>query len=190
MNASKFLRIGTVGKAFGIRGAFFVAGRDEPLEGAAYKKLLIGEDPNAARLISVSKLSWQQGRAVVSSPAIEDRNAAEALTGLPIWIDAATLHVDDAEEYLWSDVVGRQVISSDGDVLGQVMTIRNYGASDVLEIQRPSDFAVASIPMVATWVDMGFKRGETTLHLVVPSDHLAELWEQRRSKTRTKEQQG
>jgi 16S rRNA processing protein RimM len=190
VTVSKFLRIGTVGKAFGIRGAFFVSGRDEPLEGVAYKKLLIGEKPDTARVIEVARLSWQQERPVVTSAQIESRTEAEALTGLPIWIDASLLEVDDEAEYLWSDLVGRQVVGSDGEELGQILAVRNYGASDVIEIQRSSDFAVASIPMVPAWVNMGFRRGEGTLHLVVPGSHLAELWEQRRGKSRSSEQQG
>ena len=41
-------------------------------------------------------------------------------------------------EYYYTDLLGLPAISSDGDPLGTCVAVENFGAGDVLEIQRPN----------------------------------------------------
>ena len=41
-------------------------------------------------------------------------------------------------EYYHTDVIGLDVVSTDGEAIGRVVAIDNFGAGDVIEIERPS----------------------------------------------------
>ena len=70
---------------------------------------------------------------------MHDIDAAEALAGRKIWIDAADVPLE-AGEYLWADLVGCTVIeAAGGRVLGDVVAVEEYGAQDTLVVQTPDD---------------------------------------------------
>jgi 16S rRNA processing protein RimM len=68
---------------------------------------------------------------------IADRNAAEALRGTELAVPRSALPPLEEGEYYHVDLIGLPAVSSDGEPLGQVVAIDNYGAGDVLEIERP-----------------------------------------------------
>lgn len=68
---------------------------------------------------------------------VEDRNAAEALRGTELTVPRSSLPPLDDGEYYHVDLLGLPAVSDAGDALGKVIAIDNYGAGDVLEIERP-----------------------------------------------------
>jgi len=40
-------------------------------------------------------------------------------------------------EYYHADLIGLAVVSTDGDPVGAVVSVENFGAGDVVEIERP-----------------------------------------------------
>lgn len=79
---------------------------------------------------------------------IADRNAAEAMRGTQITVPRADLPPLEEGEYYHADLLGLAAVSTDGEDLGRVVAIDNYGAGDVLEIERP-DGKRFMIPMNA-----------------------------------------
>ncbi len=43
----------------------------------------------------------------------------------------------DEGEYYHTDLIGLPVVSTTGEALGRVIAVENYGAGDVIEIERP-----------------------------------------------------
>lgn len=68
---------------------------------------------------------------------ISDRNAAEALRGTALTVPRAALPPLAEGEYYHADLLGLPVISTTGEAIGTVVAIDNFGAGDVLEIERP-----------------------------------------------------
>lgn len=68
---------------------------------------------------------------------VTDRNAAEALRGTELTVPRSALPPLEEGEYYHADIIGLPAIASDGEPLGQVVLIENFGAGDVLEIERP-----------------------------------------------------
>lgn len=68
---------------------------------------------------------------------IADRNAAEALRGTELTVPRDTLPPLAEGEYYHADLIGLPCTSTDGDQLGICVLIDNFGAGDVLEIERP-----------------------------------------------------
>ncbi len=68
---------------------------------------------------------------------IGDRNAAEAMRGTQITVPRADLPPLGEGEYYHADLLDLPAVSTDGAPLGRVVAIDNYGAGDVIEIERP-----------------------------------------------------
>jgi len=75
--------------------------------------------------------------AVARFEGISDRSAAEALRGSLVEVDRATLPPLEEGEYYHADLIGLEAIGRDGNRVGTVAAIENYGAGDLLEIEQP-----------------------------------------------------
>ena len=75
--------------------------------------------------------------AVARFEGISDRSAAEALRGSLVEVDRATLPQLEEGEYYHADLIGLEAIGRDGNRVGTVAAIENYGAGDLLEIEQP-----------------------------------------------------
>ena len=68
---------------------------------------------------------------------VNDRNAAEALRGTELTVPRSALPPLAEGEYYHADLLGLPAISTDGEALGTVVAIDDFGAGDVIEIERP-----------------------------------------------------
>ena len=68
---------------------------------------------------------------------ISDRTAAEGLRGQLVTIPRAALPPLEEGEYYHSDLLGLPCRSAAGDPLGTVVAVENFGAGDILEIEKP-----------------------------------------------------
>jgi 16S rRNA processing protein RimM len=68
---------------------------------------------------------------------VADRNAAEALRGTELTVPRSALPPLDDGEYYHADLVGLPAVSTTGDPLGRVVSVEDFGAGDVIEIERP-----------------------------------------------------
>ncbi|WP_213979896.1 ribosome maturation factor RimM [Sphingomonas sp. dw_22] len=75
--------------------------------------------------------------AIARFAEVADRNAAEALRGTQLTVPRSALPPLGEGEYYHIDLLGLPVVSEGGEALGKVIAIDNYGAGDVLEIERP-----------------------------------------------------
>lgn len=75
--------------------------------------------------------------AVARFAEITDRNAAEALRGTELTVPRSALPPLEEGEYYHADLIGLPCVSTDGEPLGIVVLIENFGAGDVIEIERP-----------------------------------------------------
>jgi 16S rRNA processing protein RimM len=84
----------------------------------------------------------KEGEAVIAFEGVRDRNDAEALKGVELFVDRASLPETDEDEFYHADLIGLEVRDSEGRVLGKVSALHNFGASDVLEFSRPDGDSV------------------------------------------------
>jgi 16S rRNA processing protein RimM len=83
--------------------------------------------------------------AVARFEGIFDRSAAEALRGSLVEIDRSTLPPLDEGEYYHADLIGLPAVDRAGNAVGTVAAVENFGAGDLLEVERP-DGRKALIP--------------------------------------------
>ena len=67
---------------------------------------------------------------------VTDRSAAEALRGALVEVDRSSLPPLEEGEYYHADLIGLPAVDAAGDTLGSVAAVENYGAGDLLEIER------------------------------------------------------
>lgn len=68
---------------------------------------------------------------------ITDRDAAESLRGLRLYIPRSRLPELEAETYYHADLIGLAVVTLIGEDFGTVRSVQDYGAGELLEIERP-----------------------------------------------------
>ena len=76
--------------------------------------------------------------AVASFAEVTDRTAAEALRGTVLTVPRSALPPLAEGEYYHHDLIGLPCVSTDGIAVGHVASVENFGAGDILEIERPS----------------------------------------------------
>lgn len=79
-----------------------------------------------------------KGGAIASFAEVADRTAAEKLRGTALTVPRSALPPLGEGEYYHADLIGLPAVSSDGETLGTCIAVDNFGAGDVLEIQRPA----------------------------------------------------
>jgi 16S rRNA processing protein RimM len=75
-----------------------------------------------------------------------DRNAAEKLRGTALTVPREALPALGEGEYYHGDLIGLPCRSTDGTAVGVCIAVENFGASDILEIERP-DATRFMVPM-------------------------------------------
>ena len=84
------------------------------------------------RLLSIR----EAGKGVIARfEGISDRSAAAALRGSLVEVDRAALPPLEDGEYYYADLVGLPAEDREGNVIGTVAAVENYGAGDLLEIE-------------------------------------------------------
>ncbi|MBI3445929.1 MAG: 16S rRNA processing protein RimM [Magnetospirillum sp.] len=76
-----------------------------------------------------------KGLVIATLEGVSDRNAAEALKGTELWVSRERLPKSGEDEFLYSDLIGMAVMGTDGQRLGTVKAVADYGAGDVLDIK-------------------------------------------------------
>lgn len=80
-----------------------------------------------------------KGGAIARFAETTDRNAAEKLRGTVLTIPRSELPALAEGEYYHADLLGLPALSDAGEQLGTVIAIDNFGAGDVIEIERPGE---------------------------------------------------
>jgi 16S rRNA processing protein RimM len=78
-----------------------------------------------------------KGGAIARFAEIADRTAAERLRGTALTVPRSALPPLAEGEYYHADLLGLPAVSTTGEALGTCIAVENYGAGDVLEIERP-----------------------------------------------------
>jgi 16S rRNA processing protein RimM len=68
---------------------------------------------------------------------ITDRNGAEAARGIELTVPRDALPPLAEGEYYHADLIGLPCVSTDGEDLGLCVAIDDFGAGDVIEVERP-----------------------------------------------------
>ena len=155
------LEVGRVGRAHGVRGDVFVDLTTDRVERVAVGSQLWID----ARFRTIEQSHPSGARWRVHLSGIDDRNAAEALTGTLIF----AAPIDDPDALWIHHLVGAHVVETDGTSRGRCVSVIDNPAADLLELDSgalvPANFVVS--------VDTG---AEPALVTIEPPEGLFELY--------------
>ena len=83
---------------------------------------------------------------------VDDRNAAELLTNLKLFVPRDRLPPPAADEFYHADLIGLSAVTTDGVAVGTVVAIHDFGAGDILELRPPAGGASLLLPFTDTFV--------------------------------------
>lgn len=107
---------------------------DGPESLRAYKALYVGDRP-----LTLKSVRSGSNGAVARFAEIASRNDAEALRGQELTVPRSALPPLAEGEYYHVDIISLPCVSDAGEALGHIVGIDNFGAGDVLEIERPAE---------------------------------------------------
>ncbi len=101
-------------------------------------------DKQAKRFFDVEIVGQNKGLYLVKIDGINDRTTAEALRGVELFVERSQLPDLQEDEFYFQDLVGMTAKTPEGEVLGLVKAVYNFGAGDILEIEGIADFVAFS----------------------------------------------
>ncbi len=147
----RLILMGVIGKPHGVRGHLRVN--------------TFTEDPDALERYPLTDrtgrrftLAWVHGTVAALTEltargpvAVADRNAAETLTNVELFVPRSALPEPEDDEFYLADLIGLQAKSPVGEALGTITAVHDYGAGPSLEISPGPllvPFTRAAVPAV------------------------------------------
>jgi 16S rRNA processing protein RimM len=129
--------LGVIIGAHGVRGAVRIKSfAMNASDIAAYGPLQSGD---GATRFALTVRGTSRGAVLAEIAGIDRREAAEALRGTRLYIPRAALPATAEDEFYHADLIGLGARTADGTAYGVVSGIFDYGAGDVIEIEREND---------------------------------------------------
>jgi 16S rRNA processing protein RimM len=168
--SQRLVLMGAVLGAHGIKGEVKVKSfAAKPADIAEYGPLTDTKHKRSFTLAIVGAGDAAKGVLIGRIAGIADRNAAEALKGVELFVDRDRLPAPkDPEEYYLADLIGLAAFDGKGVKLGEIVSVDNYGAGDLLLVvpENGEGFVVPFTKAFVPTVDV--KGGRVVLDL--PTD--------------------
>jgi 16S rRNA processing protein RimM len=145
--------VARIGAAHGVKGEVklwsFTA---DPAAVADYGPL---ESQDGTQRFEIEAMRSAKDHLVVRLSGVRDRDAAERLTNMDLYVPRERLPAPAPEEFYHADLIGLRAESRDGTALATIVGIHDFGAGDLLEL-RPAGagetvlmpFTAATVPVV------------------------------------------
>jgi 16S rRNA processing protein RimM len=142
--------LGQIGAPHGVRGEVrlrsFTA---DPAAITSYGPL----ETEDGRVLEIEALRPAKDHFVATLAGIADRNAAERLTNVKLYVPRERLpKPEEPDEYYHADLIGLAAVDRAGKPLGSVVAVHNFGAGDLIELRRAEGEPTELIPFDATTV--------------------------------------
>jgi 16S rRNA processing protein RimM len=136
--------VGAIAGPHGVRGLVRVKSfTADPGDVAAYGPV---EDEAGRRRFTLEIVGQAKGVLIARVSGIADRDAAEALRGVRLYVPRAVLPPPGEEEYYHADLIGLEAVFPDGSPFGRVRAVHDFGAGDSLEVMRGEGGGTVLVP--------------------------------------------
>jgi 16S rRNA processing protein RimM len=136
MDEERHVCIGAIAGAHGVNGVVRVKPfTEQPEDVAAYAPVT---DESGSRTFALRYIGPAKGAVLVRIEGVGDRDAAEALKGVRLYVPRSSLPAPAEEEFYHADLIGLAVVDAEGSEIGRVRSVEDYGAGDLLEVELTS----------------------------------------------------
>ena len=161
--------LGQIGGAHGVRGEVrlrsFTA---DPAAIVSYGPL----ETEDGRVIAIESLRPAKDHFVATLSGVADRNAAEQLVNIKLYVPRDRLPPpDEPDEFYYADLVGLAAIDRAGKPLGTVVAVHNFGAGDLIELRLEEGGRTELLPFdAATVPEVDLAGGRLVIELPAARD--------------------
>jgi 16S rRNA processing protein RimM len=142
--------VAQIGGAHGIRGEVKLKSfTGDPMAVKDYGPLTT-EDGTASFEIEAARPA--KGHLVARLRGVHDRNAAEQLTNLKLFVSRERLAPPAADEFYHADLIGLCAVTADGTAVGTVVAVHDFGAGDILELRPQAGGNTVMLPFTDAFV--------------------------------------
>ncbi len=126
--------LGIIGAAHGVKGEVRIKSYTaDPTDIGAYGPLTAPD----GRRFEILAARMAKDVVVARLKGVGDRNMAETLNGVELFVDRSLLPPpEDEDEFLHADLIGLRAETAEGLLIGKVGAIHNFGGGDTVEIQQ------------------------------------------------------
>jgi 16S rRNA processing protein RimM len=163
------LLLGEIGAAQGLKGEVRLRSyTEEPAAIARYGAL----EDDGGRAVEIESVRITPKALIARIKGVTTREGAEALNRTKLYIPRARLPERAPDEWYHADLIGLAAIGQDGATIGTVVAVHNFGAGDLIEIERLGGGATVLVPFTRDTVpEVDVEGGRLT---VVPPEGLFE----------------
>ena len=163
--------VGVIVGAHGIKGEVKLKSfTSDPASIGGYGPL----QSSLGRQFEIARLKAAKDGFIASLNDIADRNEAEALKGVELFVAREKLPKLKTHEAYAHDLMGLDVVLENGSKLGKLVAMPNYGAGDLLEVAVDSNRETVLIPFTHAFVPQDdFSTGK--IIVILPDGYLDEV---------------
>jgi len=132
---SDLICIGAVAGSFGVRGEVRLKSFCAIPEDIESYSPLQNEDGTQSYSVTLTRATNNGFVAILGG--VDTKEQADAIKGLRLFAPRDALPNLPDDEYYYSDLTGLDVYDTGGTLLGQVKSVMNHGAGDLLEVHGP-----------------------------------------------------
>lgn len=159
--AEKKILLGRISSAHGIKGEILIRAFTETAQGLIDYGAL---DAGNGRTIKVTHAKATNKGVIARVEGVTDRNGAEALKGLDLYVDRARLPEPEGDAYYHEDLIGLEAVDVAGVRIGRVRGVENYGAGDILAVETGARGDELLVPFLDAYVpEVDIKAGRITI---------------------------
>ncbi|MCL6678491.1 ribosome maturation factor RimM [Sphingomonas sp. RG327] len=126
------IALAAVAGAHGVKGELRLKLFTDSVENLKrHKRVFIGDSERTLEGVRAAPSG-----AVARIEGVADRSGAEALRGSLLEVDRSALPPLEEGEYYHADLIGLACVDSAGAEVGRVAAVENYGAGDLLDVER------------------------------------------------------
>ncbi|MFC3711442.1 ribosome maturation factor RimM [Sphingoaurantiacus capsulatus] len=90
----------------------------------------------AGQTLTLKSVKPGKPDAIARFAEVSSRDDAEALRGTVLTVDRGDLPTLDEGEFYHSDLIGLPAATTEGEAIGTIVAVENFGAGDILEIEK------------------------------------------------------
>ena len=124
----------------GLKGKMWISPYGDSFDTfSAYTHLIVGKQGTRRRLISCAQ---RKTKYIIELEGITHIDQVEEIKGETLFVTREQLGDLSEDEYYWADLLGMEVIDTQGWVLGELVNIFPTGSNDVFVVDRDKQYYI------------------------------------------------
>ena len=148
--AAQRVLLGRIAGAHGLRGEVTIRAYTAKAQDIkAYGPL---SDLGGARSFTITSVKVTTKGVIARLKGVDDRTAALALKGVELYVDRDRLPAAVDDEFYHADLVGLAAVDREGNPIGRIVAVHNFGAGDLIEVALAGSQTTEYVPFTSVHV--------------------------------------